>query len=402
MASGDAKPIPLKGVAYRVTFPIFDADGDLVTGPTGLDSEVSKDAGTFADCTNEATEIATSSGMYYLDLTATEMDADTVAVIVKTSTSGAKTTPIVLYPEEAGDIRVNVTQISGDGTAADNLEAATDGGTYNVGGGAIVAASVTGAVGSVTGAVGSVTGNVGGNVTGSIGSLAAQAKADVNAEVAGSLNTAIPGSPVADSINERVATMDGRILGTIAAGTHNPQGGDAYARLGAPAGASVSADVAAVKGDTAGVKTKTDYLPSATAGAAGGVFIAGANAATTVNITGNLSGSVGSVTGAVGSVTGNVGGNVTGSVGSVTAGVTVSDKTGFKLAADGLDSVSTTGPSGVAGNFREMLVQLWRRQFKKATMTATQLKTYADDGTTATTTQTLSDDSTTQTQGAAT
>lgn len=38
-------------------------------------------------------------------------------------------------------------------------------------------------VSSVSGAVGSVTGNVGGNVTGSIGSLAAQAKADVNAEV---------------------------------------------------------------------------------------------------------------------------------------------------------------------------------------------------------------------------
>ena len=44
----------------------------------------------------------------------------------------------------------------------------------------------------------------------------------------------------------------------------------------------------------------------------------------TMNITGNLSGSVGSVTGAVGSVTGNVGGNVTGSVGSVT-GLTVSN-----------------------------------------------------------------------------
>lgn len=48
--------------------------------------------------------------------------------------------------------------------------------------------SVTGAVGSVTGAVGSVTGNVGGNVTGSVGSLAAQAKADVNAEVVDALN----------------------------------------------------------------------------------------------------------------------------------------------------------------------------------------------------------------------
>lgn len=60
-------------------------------------------------------------------------------------------------------------------------------------------------------------------------------------------------------------------------------------------------------------------IPDAVAGAAGGLFIAGSNAATTVNITGNLSGSVGSVTGAVGSVTGAVG-SVTGSVGSVASG----------------------------------------------------------------------------------
>lgn len=38
--------------------------------------------------------------------------------------------------------------------------------------------------------------------------------------------------------------------------------GDAFARLGAPAGASVSADVAAVKADTAAIKLKTDNLPS--------------------------------------------------------------------------------------------------------------------------------------------
>lgn len=37
-----------------------------------------------------------------------------------------------------------------------------------------------------------------------------------------------------------------KVVGTIASGTHNPQSGDAYARLGAPAGASTSADVAAV------------------------------------------------------------------------------------------------------------------------------------------------------------
>lgn len=98
-ASTDASPRPLYGVAYRVTLPIFDNTGSLVTGAAGLDSEVSKDGGTFADATNEATEIATSSGMYYLDLTASEMAARTVTIIVKTSTTNAKTTPIVLYPE---------------------------------------------------------------------------------------------------------------------------------------------------------------------------------------------------------------------------------------------------------------------------------------------------------------
>ena len=45
-----------------------NADGDLVTGAASLDSEISKDGGTFADVTAEATEIATNSGMYYLDL----------------------------------------------------------------------------------------------------------------------------------------------------------------------------------------------------------------------------------------------------------------------------------------------------------------------------------------------
>jgi len=121
-----------------------------------------------------------------------------------------------------------------------------------------------------------------------------------------------------------------------------PQTGDNFSRIGAPAGASVSADIAAAKVDTAAIKAKTDFLPSVTAGGTGGVFIAGTNAATsittalTANITGNLSGSVGSVTGnvggnvvgtvasvtgAVGSVTGNLGGNVTGSVGSVTGSV---------------------------------------------------------------------------------
>ena len=136
MAATDAKPIPIKNTAFRVTFAIYDQEGDLVPNATGLDSEVSLDAGTFTDCTNEATEIATNSGIYYLDLTAAEMNADTVAVIVKTTSTGAKTTALALYPAENTDIPVNVTALSGDTTAADNAESFFDGtgyaGTNNV------------------------------------------------------------------------------------------------------------------------------------------------------------------------------------------------------------------------------------------------------------------------------
>jgi hypothetical protein len=50
---------------------------------------------------------------------------------------------------------------------------------------------------------------------------------------------------------------DTRIPGVI-----QPQTGDSFARLGGPAGASVSADIAAVNGDTAAIKAKTDPLPA--------------------------------------------------------------------------------------------------------------------------------------------
>jgi len=98
MAAADAQPFPIKNRAFRLVFPILDADGDLVTGATTPDSEISKDQGTFTDCTNEMTEIATASGVYYLDLTVTEMNADCVVIIAKTATAGAKTTVLTMYP----------------------------------------------------------------------------------------------------------------------------------------------------------------------------------------------------------------------------------------------------------------------------------------------------------------
>lgn len=130
MTSADARPIPLKNTAYRLTACIYDQEGDLVSAAAGLDSEVSIDGGAFADCTAEATEIG-SSGFYTLDLTAAEMNGDTIAVQIKTSTVGAKTTALVMYPAENTDIPVNVTAISGDAVAADNLESDYDGNGYS-------------------------------------------------------------------------------------------------------------------------------------------------------------------------------------------------------------------------------------------------------------------------------
>ncbi len=82
--------------------------------------------------------------------------------------------------------------------------------------------------------------------------------------------------------------------------------------------------------------------------------------------------------------------------------VSVTDKLGYVLASSGLDAISTTAPTTVAANFREMVTQTWRRLFKKTTLTASELKTFADNNTTVITTQAVSDNGTVQDQGAAT
>ena len=72
------------------------------------------------------------------------------------------------------------------------------------------------------------------------------------------------------------------------------------------------------------------------------------------------------------------------------------------LSSDGLDGVSVVEPSGLATNFREQMVQLYRRFFGKAELSVTQIKTYKEDGSTVATTQAITETSTLQTQGEAT
>lgn len=112
MASTDSRPVPIKNTAYRIYFGIYKNDGTLITGASGLDSEISKDGAAFADCTNEATEIG-SSGTYYLDLTSTEMNTDNAMVVVKTSSTGAVVPTFSISPQETGDIKVDVQSLLG-------------------------------------------------------------------------------------------------------------------------------------------------------------------------------------------------------------------------------------------------------------------------------------------------
>ena len=130
-------------------------------------------------------------------------------------------------------------------------------------------ASVQGAVGSVTGAVGSV--------TGAVGSVTAGVTVTTNNDKTGYALSAAGVQAIWDALTSALTTVGsiGKkladwVVGTIDTYTGNTkQTGDAFARLGAPAGASVSADVAAVKADSAAIllDTGTDgvVLPQAQA-----------------------------------------------------------------------------------------------------------------------------------------
>jgi hypothetical protein len=328
--------IARQSTARTVTVgPVLDADGVAVTDGVVADFKISKNGGAPAALNGSATLTHRNTGHYSLALTASDHDTAGPAQVVIDDTVNA-CAPLNLFvmtaaafdaqygssaPGYVANAPVNVAQIGGDAQSATDLKDFADAG-YDP------------ATNKVQGVV----------------------------------------------LTDTVTTYTG----------NTPQTGDAFARLGAPAGASVSADIAAIEAQTddigaagagltavpwnaawdaevqsevedALVAHRLDELLNADSdidGAApptvGSVFhelmtktaasftydqttdslealrdntgTAGAGLTAidlpdqTMNITGNISGSVGSVTGAVGSVTGNVGGNVTGSVGSVATG----------------------------------------------------------------------------------
>lgn len=114
MAATDARPIPKKNTAFRIPDISFDdASGDLITSWTGISATKSLDGATFTACTNAPVEIGTS-GIGYLDLTAAEMNVDSVIVYITITNTGSTYYKITLLPEESGDIRATTT---GDGSS---------------------------------------------------------------------------------------------------------------------------------------------------------------------------------------------------------------------------------------------------------------------------------------------
>jgi len=121
------------------------------------------------------------------------------------------------------------------------------------------------------------------------------------------------------------------------------QTGDSYVRIGSPAGASVSADVAAIEANAVAIKAKTDNLPANPA-AVGSAMTLATNAVDASQFTQAAADKVWGTTtrqltgtqafNLTGNIIGNLDGNVTGSVDSVTDPVTVgsnNDKTGYAL-----------------------------------------------------------------------
>lgn len=259
---------------------------------------------------------------------AIEVDTGVIGALGAGLTALATQTSVDAVKVDTAAILVDTTEIgvAGAGLTAINLPNQTMDIVGNITG------NISGSVGSVTGAVGSVTGAVG-SVTGSVGSVVGLTASDVGAIKTKTDN--LPTDPADQSLIIDATDAIVALIGVAGAGLTNIN------------------------------------LPDQTMNIIG-------------NITGNLSGSVGSVTGAVGSVTGAVG-SVTGAVGSVTGDVTVAvaSKTGYALttadkqaiADEWLNRNIAGGGSGAARNVRSAM----RYQRNKVAIVAGVMTVYEED-----------------------
>ena len=99
MSLANCTTFPIKGQAFKCAFVVKSllTGSPLTGGLATLASTVSKDGGNFAATTTAPTEIQTS-GMGYIALSATEMNADLVVIQVTSSSTNAITHTIEIRP----------------------------------------------------------------------------------------------------------------------------------------------------------------------------------------------------------------------------------------------------------------------------------------------------------------
>lgn len=124
-----ALPFPVKGARFSVLVPYLDADGDP-TDPTTPDTEISTDAGAFADAAEEVTTISGSNGMGYITLSGAETNGSVVALAAKVA-SGPKATLATLYPRVLPAVRSGTAQAGAAGTITLDSGAAAIDDYYN-------------------------------------------------------------------------------------------------------------------------------------------------------------------------------------------------------------------------------------------------------------------------------
>jgi hypothetical protein len=121
MAATDAHPLPKKNAIYRVYGVIVDNTGaPFAGGLTGLAAIRSLDGAATGATTNTPTEITANSSMFFLDLTAAEMNTNSTAVKVTATNANARPAWFFLYPQAVGDVSVDVTSIDGQATVGNN------------------------------------------------------------------------------------------------------------------------------------------------------------------------------------------------------------------------------------------------------------------------------------------
>lgn len=268
---------------------VFDSTTNLPkTGDAAnLTAYVSKDYGAvtvLGDTSATEMDATNAKGYYLFDLTQGETNADTLLFSGKSATANmvlvAMPATVFTRPPNFSALsvdsngRVDVIKVAGTTQTAGDVPAKTNSLTFT--GANKVDASVRDWVGdtiparNVTGVpiidlkytLGTISPATAGSVradqvTAGVSLAASAVQAIWDAATSALTTVGSIGKRLADDIDTTISSRS--TLGGTA------QTGDSFARLGAPAGASVSADIAAVKSDSAAIKAKTDNLPASPA-----------------------------------------------------------------------------------------------------------------------------------------